>query len=121
MSDWNSAESIAKKLVQMYGCGDFVLFQKAVEIINNGRCYQKTKEILLDFITELAKPNATVDSAYEAYIRNFRGWRKLELHEFIKHFNDLGISPITIPDDAVGYQCFKNPVYYIDRRNANYK
>lgn len=121
MSDWNSAESIAKKLVRMYGCGDFVPFQTAVDIISKSRCYQKTKESLLDFITELAEPNATVDSAYEAYIRNFCGRRRLELHEFIKHFNDLGISPITIPDDVVGYQCFRNPVYYIDQRNANYK
>ena len=121
MSDWNSAEAISKKLVQMYGCGDFVPFQTAIDIINKSRCYQKTKEILLDFITELAKPNATIDSAYEAYIRSFRSRRKMELHEFMKHFNNLGISPITIPDGISGYPYFRNPVYYIDQRNANYE
>ena len=121
MSDWNSAESIAKKLVQMYGCGDFVPFPKAVDIINNSRCYSKTKAVLLDFITELAKPNATMDSAYETYVNTPRNGRVMKLYEIIKQFNDLGISPITIPADAVGYQCLKSPVYYIDQRNANYK
>ena len=76
--------------------------------------------MLLDFITNLAKPEATLDSAYEAYIKKPSGRRVLELHEIMKLFNELRISPITIPDDVAGYQRFNNPVYYIDQRNANY-
>ena len=120
MSCWQSAELISKNLVRMYGCGNFVSYKTAVEIIHNSRMYQKTKDILLAFITELAKPEATVDSAYEVYINKPNGRRVLELHEIMKLFNELRISPITIPDNVVGYQRFNNPVYYIDQRNANY-
>lgn len=121
MSCWNSAKLITRNLVQMYGCGDFVSFKMAAEIIKNSRCYQQTKDILLEFITELAKLGATVDSAYEAYLGKLKAGRTLQLFEIMKHFNHLGISPITIPDELEEYQCFRNPVCYIDQRNANYE
>lgn len=114
----NSISTVRKLLKQMYGTGDFYTYNRAKEIIQNCPHLSKVKENMLRLL-EAVKIHRTLNYSvlheYDATITD--KWFK----QYMKHFNQIGLSPITLPNNCP-LKYFPNPVeYFLEHSSEHLK
>ena len=102
-----AAENIPRLIQMCFGSGKFVKYGEAAARIEAAAMKRKTKEKMKGMLQRVARHSL----AYEQ--ENNPDYSKL-----MKHFNELGISPVTIPLRSE-FPCFENPMTYIRTNNAN--
>lgn len=102
-----AAENIPRLIQMCFGSGKFVKYGEAVARIEATAMKQKTKEKMKGMLMNVVRHSL----AYEQ--ENNPDYSKL-----MKRFNELGISPITIPGRSE-FPCLENPMTYIRTNNAN--
>ena len=102
-------DEISRYIKMCYGSGNFVKLNIARKIVKNSHYRNKTKDKLLEML-DLVKGKHTLQDAKEIL--------DLDYQSRLNKFNELGISPITLPKRSK-YIEFKNPLYYIENCNCN--
>lgn len=100
----NAVDTIIRILKSMYGSGDFYSMKKAKQIIKDSRYHIETINNLL-YILEVVKKSKTLDS-------NKNGLNPEYLKKYLKYFNELNLSPITVPARYIN-DSYPNPIKYI--------
>lgn len=105
----NPISTVQKLLRQMYGTGGFYTYNRAREIIQNCSHLLKVKKNMLRLL-KAVKIHHTLDySVLHEYDDTItRKWFK----QCMKHFNDIDLSPITLPNKCP-LKYFPNPVEYL--------
>ena len=110
-----SADEIAERnipryLMKAYGSGKFVKHEKAKKIIETSDCKKKSKNKMVEILEKVSRGN--LQEVKDSYGKDFP--------EYMKKFNELGISPITIEKRAP-FSELENPLYYIEHKNKNFR
>mgnify|MGYP007029266903 CR=1 FL=1 len=101
-------KTISKLLKNMYGTGDFMLYSDAKEEIINSRHRTSIKHQMLD-VLKAVKSGHGFDPKKNGLNPNI-------LAKIIPYFNELNLSPITLPkkkSEYCGEVIFPNPLKYI--------
>jgi len=93
----------------LYGTGMFVSTGKAIRRINTSSHRPSVKKLMEDIVLE------TKRISFAEACEHFDTGKKSEIR---KYFNEMGISPITVPD-SWEEKVFENPVTYIMTNNVN--
>ena len=101
-------EDLKSYLGIMFGTGRIITIEKAKTIIEQSSHHRETKDKMIEIIKNTSHKD--MDFA-------FRRLRYPEKSRFIKYFNNLDISPITVP--KVWKTEFKSPIDYIETNNVN--
>lgn len=101
-------ENIPRYLAKAYGTGIFVTIQEAKKRIDATNWKKKTKEEMENILKLVSRLN--LQDAKEKYEEKFP--------KYMKKFNEIGISPITIASNCV-YKKMPNPLYYIENNPRN--
>ncbi len=104
MPDSRSLNTILKNLKHMYGAGDFYCYSEAQKIIKDSDYTKKVKDKMLDILFTV-KTTRSLDSEKNGLDPDY-------LSKNMKYFNDLLLSPITIPKKCIHNFC-PNPIRYI--------
>ncbi len=99
--------NICRFLKLTYGTGKFVRLKKAIELIDSSSYQQRTKNIMKKILQETVRRD----------LNNARLCFE-DFYKYMKKFNQLGISPITL-DKRSKYKEMENPLYYIEHCNKN--
>lgn len=103
---------IPRYLKKCYGTGNFTTLDHARKLVQNSNYQTKTKEDLLVMLA-LVNSKRSLHAARETLTpKNYK--------KCMKKFNELGISPITIPRRSTATTFF-NPLHYIKYHNCNYR
>lgn len=102
-------KNISRYVKLAYGSGRFVKYEEAKSMIEESGLHGKTKNALIDILKMVSRYDLQTAQMY--YEKDFG--------KYMKQFNKLGISPITIERSA-RIEEFPNPLYYIEYRNKNY-
>lgn len=100
----NAVDTIIKILKSMYGFGDFYSMKKAKQIIKEASYHSATVDNLL-YILEIVKKSKTLDP-------NRNGLDPEYLKKYLIYFNELNLSPITVPARYIN-DSYPNPIKYI--------
>ena len=101
-------ETICNLLKQMYGTGDFLLYNDAREQIANSHCSKEVKRKMLNVLCEVKKGHG-LDPTKNHLDPDI-------IAAVIFKFNELDISPITLPEKRAQYcdeDIFPNPLKYV--------
>lgn len=101
--------NIPRYLKQAYGSGKFVKLDRAREIIDVSRCKKKTRDQMVEILKKVSRGN--LQEVKDSYGKDFS--------KYMKKFNELGISPITL-EKRSPFSELENPLYYIEHRNKNF-
>ena len=102
VTNWINVDTEARYLEKLYGMfpkGDFFTLEQAESLIVSSKYSKTIKNKLIKFIRIIAKSNMDVAKTKLSY-NTYRRYLNL--------LGDLGINPITIPDDC-GLQYIKSP------------
>lgn len=101
-------ENIPRYLALAYGKGTFVTIQQAKKTIEATSWKKKTKETMKSMLKTVSRQN--LQNVREEYGEKF--------HYYMKKFDQLGISPITVASNCA-FIMMQNPLYYIENNSAN--
>lgn len=104
--------TILKQLKHMYGSGDFYRYSKARSIILESDYTQKVKEKLIDILDTVNKKRS-LDTQKNGLDPDY-------LKKYLKYFNRLALSPITLPEKSIN-EFYPNPMRYIIRNTDVYQ
>lgn len=102
--------NIPRYLKKAYGSGKFVKLEKAKEIIEASGCKKKSKNKMVEILEKVSRGN--LQEVKDSYGKDFP--------KYMKKFNELGISPITI-EKRSPFSELENPLYYIEYKNKNFR
>lgn len=102
-------ENIPKYLKMAYGSGRFVKLKEAQQTVRASGYKNKTKEKMIKILDRVSRKN--LQDVKESYGKEFS--------MYMKRFNDLGISPITIEKRSRTEE-FPGILYFIEHKNRNY-
>ncbi|MCC8164469.1 MAG: hypothetical protein LIO86_15220 [Lachnospiraceae bacterium] len=105
-----SEKYILRYLKKIYGTGKFVKMWEALQIIDESPYKKKTKKEMENILRIAAKTDLEV--AKQSYGKEFS--------KYMRKFNELGISPITIERRAP-IESMENPSYYIAHQSKNHE
>ncbi len=108
-ADEIAKDNIPKYLKMVYGRGRFVKLKKAKQIVNASRYKNKTKEKLIEILDRVSKSN----------LQNVKVLYDDDFSKYLKKFNELEISPITI-EKRSKIEEFPGILYLIEHNNRNY-
>ena len=103
--NWINADTEARYLEKLYGMfprGDFYTLEQAEALISSSKHSKTTKNHLIKFLRIIAKEDmdtAKSQLSYNTYQR------------YLNLLSDLGVNPITIPDNC-GIQSIKSPFVF---------
>ena len=103
--NWINADTEARYLEKLYGMfprGDFYTLEQAEALISSSKHRKTTKNHLIKFLRIIAKEDmdtAKSQLSYNTYQR------------YLNLLSDLGVNPITIPDNC-GIQSIKSPFVF---------
>lgn len=109
-ADEIAEDNIPRYLVKAYGSGKFVKLEKAKEIVEASDCKKKSKNKMVEILEKVSRGN--LQEVKDSYGEDFS--------KYIKKFNELGISPITI-EKRSPFPELENPLYYIEHKNKNFR
>lgn len=101
---------ITRYLNAIYGKGDFFRFDIAMQQIEASRFHTSTKQEMMRFMKAVAK--SSLDDAIKKFGADLS-------YSMMSHFNQLNISPITLPDRS-NYTLLLHPLRYIESQNVNH-
>lgn len=101
-------ENIPRYLAETYGTGIFVTIQEARKRVDATNWKKKTKEKMKSILKLVSRLN--LQDAKEEYEKEFP--------KYMKKFNEIGISPITIASNCA-YKKMPNPLFYIENNTRN--
>lgn len=106
VTNWINVDTEARYLEKLYGMfpkGDFFTLEQAESLIVSSKYSKTIKNNLIKFIRIIVKSNMDVAKTTLSY-NTYRRYLNL--------LGDLGINPITIPDDC-GLQYIKSPFTFL--------
>lgn len=103
--------TLLKKLSVMYGTGDFFRLSEARQLISYSQYQRKTISSMLEILD-----NVNESRTLNCYNTDYK---KKTLKKQIEKFNDLGISPITLPSRSI-HRTYPNLISYIIGETADY-
>lgn len=104
-------ETLLKKLKKMYGTGDFYRYQNAIAIIEDSPYSLKVKDNMR-WVLNITKRSRNLIKAETLYGKEF-------VNKTMRYFNNLNLSPITIPTRSI-HNYYPNPIKYIMGESAEY-
>lgn len=102
--------SIPQYIKRAYGTGRFTTLDNAKKIIHNSQYKSKTKEELIDMLELVSGKRSLQEAKYEMPDKLYK--------KCIRKFNELDLSPITIPRRSLTKE-YPNLLYYIQNHNFN--
>lgn len=102
--------SIPQYIKRAYGTGRFTTLDNAKKIIHNSRYKSKTKEELIDMLELVSEKRSLQEAKYKMPDKLYK--------KCIRKFNELDLSPITIPRRSATKE-YPNLLYYIQNHNFN--
>lgn len=107
----HSKHYISKYLNALYGKGNFLRFDLAVNLIENSHFHAHTQKALIKFMKKCSK--SSFENACQEYKNKY-----YNLDYIIKCFNKINLSPITLPIRSP-YTELPHPCQYILTHNMN--
>lgn len=101
---------ITRYLNSIYGKGDFLRSDLATQRIEDSNFHSDTKQKMRKFMKAVAK--SSLSDAIDKY-------GKEQSNTMLSHFNELHISPITLPVRS-NYSRLLHPLRYIESQNVNH-
>lgn len=101
---------ITRYLNSIYGKGDFLRSDIATQRIEDSNFHSDTKQKMRKFMNAVAK--SSLSDAIDKY-------GKEQSNTMLSHFNELHISPITLPHRS-SYLFLPHPLRYIESQNVNH-
>lgn len=101
---------IGQYLNAIYGKGDFYRFDIAAQLIEDSRFHPETKQEMRKFMKAVAKKS--LSDAVDKFGAGLAD-------SMLSHFNQLHISPITLPVRS-SYAFLLHPLRYIETQNVNH-
>ena len=108
MAEAIGVDELLDRLGGLYGTGKFLKKKEAFHRIALSKHRQPVRTAMRRIIEDTRRGNLMIA------LENFDGDRS----RIMRCFNDLGMSPITIPESWIVEE-FENPITYIETRNVN--
>lgn len=105
-----AGENISRYIKQAYGSGRFLKYRAAKTVVEESGLHDKTQKEMINILQIVSRFDLQVAQLY------YEG----DFGKYMRQFNKLGISPITIERNS-RVEEFPNPLYYIEHGNKNYE